>query len=643
MLPNRIRIISYFMLAIALVLVVKLYSVQIIHYSDFSEKADRQYQRPSGTIFNRGTIYFQSKDGQLISAATLKTGFTVSINPRTIQAPIAINTSKNSNSDNSANQTAVNPNSGDQIEEIYKQINAIIPIDHDTFIQKANKQNDSYEEIAKHIDEDSGLKIDALKLPGVSIYKDRWRYYPGGELASHVLGFMGYNNNKDGTDNDYTGRYGLEKYYDDVLKRDSDDLYTNFFAEIFSNIHNALSSDQKMEGDLVTTIEPDTQKYLEDTLSQIQKKYSSESTGGIIMDPKTGAIYAMAKVPTFDPNNLKAVSDISVLSNDLVENVYEMGSIIKPLTMSVGVDVGRVTASTTYDDKGFVKVDDRTIYNFDKKGRGVIPLLYAMAKSLNTGFVFVEQQIGNALFSQYFQNFGLGMKTGIDLPNEATGLINNLKHNRDVEFVTAAFGQGIAISPIETIRAEAAIANGGYLVTPHIVQKINYRIGYSKNVEPPAGDRVISENTALAVTRMLVNNVDTSLLNGKSKNDRYSIAAKTGTAQIASPSTGGYLPDEYLHSFIGYLPAYNPRFIVFMYTYKPKGVSYASETLAQPFIDMTKYLINYYQLAPDRGEDSVDTNDTSSTSTTAVITPRSHTTIPTAKVSTSKTSTSTKR
>ncbi len=582
MLQKRIRIISFFILAIVLMLVVKLYSVQIVHYDDFADRADRQYQRSSGTVFNRGTIYFSTKDGNLISAATLKTGFNVAINPKILQKSNA-----------------------EGIAEVFKKLSAILEIDEQDFTMRANKQNDTYEEIAKHIDEDTGKKITDLKIPGISIYKEKWRYYPGGELASNVLGFMGFKGDE------YAGRYGLERYYEDTLKRGGENLYVNFFAEIFSNIKGAVEG-EKMEGDIVTTIEPDTQKYLEDLLVAIQKQYGSQLTGGIIMNPMNGQIYAMGKTPSFDPNNLGAVSDLGTLRNDLVESVYEMGSIIKPLTMATGIDVGKVTASTTYNDKGSIKINDRTISNFDKKGRGTITLMYAMAKSLNTGFVFIEQQVGNAVLKKYFESFGLGEKTGIDLPNEASGLIDTLKRNNDVEFVTAAFGQGIAVSPIETIRAEASIANGGYLVTPHVVKQINYRIGIDKNIEPDRGTRVIKEETALAVTRMLINNVDTSLLEGKAKNPRYSVAAKTGTAQI--PIKGaGYQEDQYLHSFIGFLPAYNPKFIVFLYTVNPRGVDYASDSLAKPFVELTKYLINYYQIPPDRGVGDV-VNSTSTKS-----------------------------
>jgi stage V sporulation protein D (sporulation-specific penicillin-binding protein) len=583
MLQKRVRIISFIFLAIVLMLVIKLYSVQIVHYTDFADRADRQYQRSSGEVFNRGTIYFSTKDGELISAATLKTGFNVAINPKILQKSNA-----------------------EGIAEVYKKLSNILEIDEQDFLMRANKVNDIYEEIAKHIDEATGKKIRDLKIPGISIYKEKWRYYPGGTLAANVLGFMGFKGDE------YAGRYGLERYYEDTLKRGGEDVYVNFFAEIFSNIKSAVDG-EKMEGDIVTSIEPDTQKYLEDLLVGIEKQYGSKLTGGIIMNPMNGQIYAMGKTPSFDPNDLGSVSDLGTLRNDLVESVYEMGSIIKPLTMAVGVDVGKVTASTTYNDKGSIKVNDRTISNFDKKGRGVIPLTIAMSKSLNTGFVFIQQQVGNTLFRKYFESFGLGEKTGIDLPNEASGLIDTLKHNNDVEFVTAAFGQGIAVSPIETIRAGASIANGGYLVTPHVVKEINYRVGLDKNVEPAKGARVLKEDTALQVTRMLINNVDTSLLDGKAKNPRYSVGAKTGTAQLVSKGSSGYAEDQYLHSFIGFLPAYNPKFIVFLYTVNPRGVNYASDSLAKPFIELTKYLINYYQIPPDRGMGDV-VNGTSTAS-----------------------------
>jgi cell division protein FtsI/penicillin-binding protein 2 len=175
-----------------------------------------------------------------------------------------------------------------------------------------------------------------------------------------------------------------------------------------------------------------------------------------------------------------------------------------------------------------------------------------------------------------------------------------LKSPRNIEYITASFGQGIAVSPMEVARAFSAIANGGKLVTPHVVKRVEYRVGGSRDIQGVDSEsiRVIKDTTAKEITDMMVYNVDNSLLDGKAKNPRYSVASKTGTAQIAEK--GGYSENRFLHSFIGYLPAYNPRFLVFMYTINPHGVNYASETLAQPFIDLTKFLINYYQLPPDR-------------------------------------------
>ncbi|MBP9818544.1 MAG: penicillin-binding protein 2, partial [Candidatus Pacebacteria bacterium] len=539
---TRIRIIAGCVFLFAILLLVKLYSVQIIHSEDFRDRADRQYQRPANA-FNRGTIYFTDKAGTKISAATLKTGFILAIIPKSLQRDASIDTT-------------------------YNKLLEIVPtLNYEEYAAKANKVGDTYEEIAKRIDEEQGKKIAALKIPGVSLYKDKWRYYPGGELAAHVLGFMGYKGNEIG------GRYGLERSYEDNLKRESDDVYVNFFAELFSNIKKGVSGE--LQGDVVTSIEPRTQAYVEDMLKKISGQYSSERSGAIVMDPNTGEIVSMALYPTFDPNNFQAASGPEVFRNDMVESVNEMGSILKPLTMAVGIDLGKVHATTTYNDTGSVTSDGRTIYNFDKKGRrGVITLQYALSKSLNTGFAYVVQRTGNKAFTEYFKNFGFGTKTGIDLPNEGAGLVDNLNSPRDIEHITASFGQGIALSPVQVVRAFSAIANGGTLVTPHVVKQIDYRVGISKDKkgdsDASANVRVIKETTSKEVTDMMVYNVDNSLLEGKAKNPRYSVAAKTGTAQIAVK--GGYSDDRYLHSFVGYLPAYDPKFVVFMYTVNPRGV-----------------------------------------------------------------------
>jgi len=565
---ERIKLLGIAICAFALVLVGRLYYVQIVKNQAYTDQADRQYVRKGQSIFDRGSIFFSAKDGNLVSAAVLKTGYTIALEPKKIAEP----------------------------EDVYNALSGILTFDESVLLKKIDNTADSYEEIAKRIDEASAQRIGALKLKGVSQFKERWRYYPGDKAASNVLGFTGFSD--DGVT--HNGRYGLERYYNDILSRDSSDLYVNFFAQIFSDLGGALFGDKKSQGDIVTTIEPSVQHELEGRLALVMTAWKSDLTGGIIMDPYTGEIFAMAVNPTFDPNDLSREKNTNIFGNPMVDRVYEMGSIIKPLAMAAGIDSGAVTPQTTYDDKGFVLVNGAKVSNFDGRGRGVVDMQKVLNDSLNTGMAFVAQKMGNEKISDYFMSYGFGQETGIDLPGEIRGLVSNLKSPRDIEHVTAAFGQGIALTPVETIRALSSLGNGGFLPSPHLVKKIQYASGIPKNISYDRSEPVLKSETSESITRMLVRVVDEALLGGTVKNAHYSVAAKTGTAQIAKENGGGYYDDRYLHSFFGYFPAYKPRFIIFLFTVYPKGAQYASHTLTQPFIDLEKFLINYYEVPPDR-------------------------------------------
>ena len=241
-------------------------------------------------------------------------------------------------------------------------------------------------------------------------------------MAAHAIGLIGYNGNE------LAGRYGLERYYEPVLARDGDDVFVNFFAEIFSNIRSAVKEDEALEGDIITTIEPSVEAFVESELEKVTQKYSSNFTGGIVIDPKTGEIIAMALTPTFDPNTPQNESDSLVFRNKFVEDRYEMGSIIKALTMAAGLDSGAVTARTTYNDPGCITLNTKTFCNYDVKSHGTnLPMQEVLNQSLNTGVAYVVSKMGNKKFSDYMLNFGLDEKTGIDLPNEGNSLVSNLK------------------------------------------------------------------------------------------------------------------------------------------------------------------------------------------------------------------------
>ncbi len=200
----------------------------------------------------------------------------------------------------------------------------------------------------------------------------------------------------------------------------------------------------------------------------------------------------------------------------------------------------------------------------------------------------------------YFSSYGIGFKSGIDLPNEASGLVGNLKNPKDIDVATASYGQGIALSPIQMTRALSVLANGGYLITPRLVTKVEYDDGTSKTIDAVRTGPFLKKQTVEDVTTMLVTVVDTALKQGAIKREHYTVAAKTGTAQIADHVNGGYYSDRYLHSFFGYFPAYNPKFIVFLYQVYPKGAKYASETLTSPFDEIAGFLLDYYNIPPDR-------------------------------------------
>lgn len=568
---SRLRILALCIALFALFLIVRLYFVQIVHGASYAQRGERQYVSSSQQLYDRGTIYFTRKDGTLISAATIQSGFLIAIDPEELQDPTSV----------------------------YSQINAIVPIDSNIFYTAAAKKNSPYQMLVHHVSDSDGQTIDALNIPGVLVERERWRVYPGGTVAAPILGFVAYNN-----DNLYQGRAGLESEYDSVLERGSEGLFGNFFAELFGNIQNVLASPQQAtEGDVITTIEPEVQQRLDQDLKAVNDKYSSIQTGGIIMDPSTGEIIAMDAYPTFNPNDI-ANSNPQYLGDPLVQSRYEFGSVMKSLTMSSGLDSGAITVNETYNDTGCIHPNNTTVCNFDLKARGVIPMIEILDQSLNVGASFIAQQMGHATQRAYFTKLGLGQKTGIDLPGEITGDIRNLSTAQDVNFDTAAFGQGIAETPVEMIRALSANANNGAIVTPHVARAIQFETGITKQINYPRPVQVFKPQTAADVTHMLVTvfppdakiamAADPSLTLPK-----VNVAAKTGTAQIVNPN-GGYYKNVYFHSFWGYFPASHPRYAILLYTNRPQGVQYASGTLTGTFMDLTNFLINYYNLPPEK-------------------------------------------
>lgn len=564
----RTRVLCAFFIFAAVLLIIRLYFLQIVHGEGYERDATAQYVEQSPDTISRGNIYFTTKDGVPVAAAVMQSGWRIAITPADVV----------------------------DAEETYAALSDATKIDRERYLASMKKISDPYEEVAFRVSDDAAKKIRAKKLDGVLLVQDQWRAYPGDDLAAQAVGFVGFKGDTK------VGVYGLERQYEATLVEPSKGLYVNPFAEIFANVGALISDDPTShQGDIMTSIEPSVQAELEKTLQRVMDTYTPRFAGGIVMDPHTGEIVGMGIKPGFNPNTYNTVEDASVFGNPLVEGRYELGSIMKPLTVAAGIDAGAVSPRTTYHDAGCITRSTKKICNYDLKARNTVPMQEVLNQSLNLGVTFVADTMGHAAFTGYMRSFGFGEKTGIDLPNEVSGDIRTLGEGKgpDVNYAAAAFGQGVSVSPIEMTRALAALANDGVLPSPHVVTGVRYDSGITRSITASSGPRVLKSETARTVSEMLTEVFDDALLKGKYKMEHYSIAAKTGTAQIAIPG-GGYYDDRYLHSFFGYFPAQQPRFIIFLFAVEPRGAEFASATLAEPFVDMTKYLINYYDVPPDR-------------------------------------------
>lgn len=545
----RLSSVSVLVTGIALLVVGRLFFLQVSSADEYRNAAERQHTIATLTTPRRGNIFFEDRSGRLIPVAVTKRVYMLTGNPQKMQ----------------------------DLEKSYNLLSAITEIDRVDFFAKSKDTDKTYVVFKKDLDKDIAARIADLELEGIWPVEEETRVYPSGTLASHVLGFLGFEQDEK------IGRYGIEQQYEELLKGESG---------------KKLFRSQQDGSDIVLTIDPNIQSFSAKRIAAVKEERHADSAGVLVINPQTGEILAMEALPLFDPNEYGQVEDYDVFLNPFVQKVFEVGSIFKPLTMAAGLDARAVTEETSYFDAGKVKVGDKVINNFDGKGRGWQTMSNILEQSLNTGSVFVMQQLGVRAFRDYIENYGLGEFTGIDLPNEVKGNLSNLASGREVEFATASFGQGIAVTPLSLASALSSLGNGGKLMKPYIVKKVMLNDKVVETNEPTFRRQVLQPTTSERISRMLTHVVDTTLANGKVKIPGYSIAAKTGTAQISNKGRSGY-SDQYLHTFFGYAPSFDPKFLVLLYLERPQGVRYASETLSMPFRDIAEFLINYYEIPPD--------------------------------------------
>ncbi len=460
----------------------------------------------------------------------------------------------------------------------------------------------SYEEMMKHVSKKTSIervhpegrnlsfeiadKIDSYNYDGVYLLKESKRDYKYKNVLSHVIGYTGIDNQglsglELKYDKELTGKNGSIKYFSDGKgKRLS-------MPEIYSEPLNG--------NDIKLTIDLDIQLSLENELSNAYTKYEAEGAIGLVMNPKTGEVFAMSSYPSFDPSNYKEYSAEVINRNLAIWANFEPGSTFKIVTLASAINEGKVNIfEDHFYDSGKVKVANATLHCWKRKGHGDQTYVQVVENSCNPGFVSLGQKLGKELLFKYITELGFGKKTGIDLNGEGTGILFKMDKIGPVELATSAFGQGISVTPIQQVTAVSSIVNGGTLYIPYVVSEVG-----NKSISSTIRRKnVITKETSDVVKYAL----ESVVANGSGRNayiENYRVGGKTGTAQKVG-SDGRYMSGNYVLSFIGFMPADDPKFVIYIALDHPKGVTQYGGVVSAPIArNVLKDIISIYNLKED--------------------------------------------
>ncbi len=479
------------------------------------------------------------------------------------------------------------PPKAKNIDEELKNINKIVNFDLENSIKTAKNSSKSFI-LAKNLNDHQKKKIENLNYDSVFFEEKVYRDYPLKNLFSTVVGFARLND-----EGILEGQYGLEKYYDEILRGDFGYRQGNLIFQT-----------PKKGADLVLNIDYYIQRKIEEILKAKVEEY--KASGGLIVvsEVKTGNVLGVAELPNYNPNKYFEVKDYSIFVSRLSKN-YEPGSVMKPFFYAAAFQENLAKPEDTYEDKGYVILNGWKIENFDKKGRGVVDLKTALEQSLNTGSVYISQILGKSRFLKYIENFKLNRKAEIDFPILEEPNFNNLfDPGREVNFGTASFGQGIALSPLNLIQSFNAFSNDGKIVKLNFVKEIIYPES-KKEIKPQIIAQVLNKETLNEILPILEGVVENQAK--KAGKLGYRIAGKTGSALIPAaketPENPTGYTDEAITTFIGFLPASDPQYIILVRLDKPAKGLLAFGTAAPTFRKVADFLINYYNIEPDKPEE----------------------------------------
>ena len=564
----RFVVLLVFCFIFGAVIIGRLFHIQVLNGKYYQSQALGQQVSPGEIEGDRGEVFFSDSrenrgnygSGETKGLAVNKDRWTLSVVPSKIKDKI----------------------------EFAEIISAKVGLSEEIILEKFSEK-ETYAILKKDLSAEETEEIRRLAkensaLTGLFLENNSSRYYPQEKLASPIIGFVG---------GEKTGQYGIEGYYDEIMRGKRGLLKENKWP--------GLTETENKEGqlngsDLYLTIDYNIQFQAESLLREAKENISIDSGQVVVLKPDSGRVLAIANFPQFNPNEYSKEGNFDIFQNSAVQKIFEPGSVLKPFTMAMALNESKVSPESTFVDEGFVKIGPDTVHNFDNKVYGKQTMSEILEKSINTGAVYLSTLLSRDIFLGYLPKFGFDDKTSIDLQGESYSRNEILKTGSDFGLATAAFGQGIEMTPIQLARAFCVFANGGRMVKPYVVEKI-VKGGEESVAEPEKSEPVISSKTVSGVSNMLVNVVENGY--GKAaKINGYYLAGKTGTAQIPIENGRGYYSDKTIQSFIGFGPALNPQFLILVKLDNPK-VSQSALSAAPIFKKLAQYIINYWQIPPD--------------------------------------------
>lgn len=540
---TRIRYVFLVIVCLLLIVIVKVFYIQVFQYEKLTELANSLWSRELPIGADRGII--TDRNGKELATNITTTSL--------VLVPRQINNKEKVSKDLA---TILNVS----YEEMYKHVSK------KTSIERVHPEG-------RQLSYDIAEKINNLNYDGVYLVKESKRYYPYNNTLSHVLGYVGIDNQ---------GLSGLELYYDEYLTGENGAI--KYFSDGQGNrlklaeVYEAPTSGITLQ----TTIDLDLQLVVENELNNVISKYQADNAIAIVMNPKTAEIYAMASRPDFDSNNYQLSSTEIINRNLPIWMTYEPGSTFKIITLASSLEEKTIDLfKDTYHDSGGINVEGRTLHCWKHGGHGSETFLQVVENSCNPGFVVMGQKLGKEKLMGYIDSFGFGHKTGIDLNGETSGIMFALDKMGPVELATTSFGQGISVTPLQQITGVSAAINGGNLYKPFIVKSFieNETDTIIKTIKQEKIRTVISDEASSLVRYAL----ESVVANGTGRNayiENYRVAGKTGTAQKVN--NGAYMVGNYILSFIGFLPADDPEIIVYVAVDNPKNVTQYGGTVAAP-------------------------------------------------------------